>query len=169
MISIIQAAGWPIWPLLLCSIAALAVIIERFASLRAAKIAPPKLLDEVLSLDEPVPQAVLEFKPRESLEAQLGEMGPLLAAIGADIDSRRDFNVHDFHCDWRVAIENALESDHVQLIHGESLGQLQLGKGDFEFDGANSAWRAPLGNRTWPSASASVPGAGAICGMRRRR
>jgi biopolymer transport protein ExbB len=50
LFSIIQAAGWPIWPLLLCSIAALAVIIERFASLRASKIAPPKLLDEVLSL-----------------------------------------------------------------------------------------------------------------------
>ncbi|MEX8519086.1 MAG: MotA/TolQ/ExbB proton channel family protein [Leptothrix sp. (in: b-proteobacteria)] len=50
MFSIIQAAGWPIWPLILCSIAALAVIIERLTSLRAAKIAPPKLLDEVLAL-----------------------------------------------------------------------------------------------------------------------
>jgi biopolymer transport protein ExbB len=50
LFSIIQAAGWPIWPLLLCSIAALAVVIERFASLRPAKIAPPKLLEEVLSL-----------------------------------------------------------------------------------------------------------------------
>lgn len=50
MFSIIQAAGWPIWPLILCSIAALAIIIERFMSLRAAKVAPPKLLDEVLTL-----------------------------------------------------------------------------------------------------------------------
>ncbi|MBU3651150.1 MAG: MotA/TolQ/ExbB proton channel family protein, partial [Limnohabitans sp.] len=29
MISIIQAAGWPIWPLLLCSVVALALILER--------------------------------------------------------------------------------------------------------------------------------------------
>ncbi|QPF73280.1 MotA/TolQ/ExbB proton channel family protein [Roseateles sp. DAIF2] len=50
MFSIIQAAGWPIWPLLLCSVVALALIIERFSSLRAAKIAPPTLLDEVLSV-----------------------------------------------------------------------------------------------------------------------
>ncbi len=50
MLSIIQAAGWPIWPLLICSIAALALIIERFASLRTARVAPPRLLDEVISV-----------------------------------------------------------------------------------------------------------------------
>ena len=50
MFSIIQAAGWPIWPLILCSIVALALIIERFSSLRLARVAPPKLLDEVLSV-----------------------------------------------------------------------------------------------------------------------
>ena len=50
MFSIIQAAGWPIWPLLLCSIVALALIIERVSSLRQARIAPPRLLDEVISV-----------------------------------------------------------------------------------------------------------------------
>jgi biopolymer transport protein ExbB len=30
--SIIQAAGWPIWPLLLASVIALALIVERFIS-----------------------------------------------------------------------------------------------------------------------------------------
>jgi biopolymer transport protein ExbB len=50
LFSIIQAAGWPIWPLILCSIVALAIVIERFVSLRAVKVAPPKLLDEVLSV-----------------------------------------------------------------------------------------------------------------------
>ncbi len=48
MFSIIQAAGWPIWPLIACSILALALIIERFLSLKTDKIAPPKLLDETL-------------------------------------------------------------------------------------------------------------------------
>lgn len=48
MFSIIQAAGWPIWPLVACSIAALALIIERFSSLQLRKIAPPKLLGEAL-------------------------------------------------------------------------------------------------------------------------
>ncbi len=50
MFSIIQAAGWPIWPLLLCSIAALALVIERLSSLRVARVAPPRLLDEVISV-----------------------------------------------------------------------------------------------------------------------
>ena len=50
MLSIIQAAGWPIWPLLICSIAALALVIERFSSLRIVRVAPPRLLDEVISV-----------------------------------------------------------------------------------------------------------------------
>jgi biopolymer transport protein ExbB len=50
LLSIIQAAGWPIWPLVLCSIAALTIIIERLISLRASQIAPAKLLDEVLGV-----------------------------------------------------------------------------------------------------------------------
>lgn len=52
MISIIQAAGWPIWPLILCSIAALALVAERLVSLRPSQIAPPRLLDEVLSVTQ---------------------------------------------------------------------------------------------------------------------
>ena len=50
MFSIIQSAGWPIWFLISSSIVALALIIERSVSLRDDKIAPPKLLDEVLVL-----------------------------------------------------------------------------------------------------------------------
>jgi biopolymer transport protein ExbB len=50
LFSIIQAAGWPIWPLLLCSVAALALIIERLSSLRRLRVAPPNLLDEVISI-----------------------------------------------------------------------------------------------------------------------
>ena len=50
MLSIIQAAGWPIWPLLICSIAALTLVIERFTNLRTVRVAPPRLLDEVISV-----------------------------------------------------------------------------------------------------------------------
>lgn len=50
MISIVQAAGWPIWPLIACSILALALIIERVISLKARKVAPPKLLEEVITV-----------------------------------------------------------------------------------------------------------------------
>ena len=50
MFSIIQAAGWPIWPLILCSIAALAIVFERLSSLRKARVSPGRLLDEVMSV-----------------------------------------------------------------------------------------------------------------------
>ncbi len=50
MFAIIQAAGWPIWPLILCSIAALAIVAERLSSLRKSRVSPGRLLDEVMSV-----------------------------------------------------------------------------------------------------------------------
>jgi biopolymer transport protein ExbB len=50
LIDIIKAAGWPIWPLIFCSVVALTLIIERLASLRPVRVAPPQLLDEVLTV-----------------------------------------------------------------------------------------------------------------------
>ena len=48
MIDIIQAAGWPIWPIILCSIIAIAIIGERFYSLRQDLVAPRDLLPRVI-------------------------------------------------------------------------------------------------------------------------
>ena len=50
LLSIIQAAGWPIWPLILCSIVALALVIERLYHLRPSLVAPPRLLEEVVGV-----------------------------------------------------------------------------------------------------------------------
>lgn len=49
MFSILQAAGWPIWPLLLASVISVALIIERATALRRAKIVPPGLLQSALA------------------------------------------------------------------------------------------------------------------------
>ena len=70
MFSIIQAAGWPIWPLLACSIVALALIVERFISLKTAKIAPPKLLDEAISVSRkglPGPDVIKQLEANSAL------------------------------------------------------------------------------------------------------
>ena len=48
MFAILQSAGWPIYFLLLASIIALALIIERSLSLREKNILPKTLLDEVI-------------------------------------------------------------------------------------------------------------------------
>lgn len=49
MFAIIKAAGWPIWPLLLASVIAVALIIERAITLRRNKIVPSGLLDKVIA------------------------------------------------------------------------------------------------------------------------
>jgi biopolymer transport protein ExbB len=70
LFSIIQAAGWPIWPLIACSILALALIIERFISLKTSKVAPPKLLDEVLNVSRnsvPSPDVVSQLEQNSAL------------------------------------------------------------------------------------------------------
>ena len=50
MLDLISKAGWPIYPLLLCSIIAVALMIERAIVLRRSKILPPSLLADVISL-----------------------------------------------------------------------------------------------------------------------
>ena len=70
MFLIIQAAGWPIWPLIACSILALALVIERFISLKTSKVAPPKLLDEVLNVSRtsvPSPDVVSQLEQNSAL------------------------------------------------------------------------------------------------------
>jgi len=83
--SIIQAAGWPIWPLIFASIIALALILERLWSLRQSVVAPPGLVDKVLG----------EFKQSGiapellARTAQRGPLGRVLAAGLANAKSPR--------------------------------------------------------------------------------
>ncbi|MDB5893787.1 MAG: flagellar motor protein MotA [Rhodoferax sp.] len=99
MFSIIQAAGWPIWPLVACSILALALVIERFISLKTAKIAPPKLLSEVLTVAQtsvPAPGIVNQL-------AQNSAMGEVLASGLRTLNT----NPRSSDEDVRGAMENA--------------------------------------------------------------
>ena len=84
--------------------------------------------------------------PQMALDAQLGDTFNLLGSLSFNIDGRHDFNAYTFECDWRIALENALEPLHVPFIHQDSLGQLQLGDGDNQFTEWTSVWQAPLGN-----------------------
>lgn len=47
MLELIKAGGWLMWPILLCSVIAMAIIAERFWSLRKARIAPDNLVGRV--------------------------------------------------------------------------------------------------------------------------
>ncbi|WP_028537007.1 MotA/TolQ/ExbB proton channel family protein [Paludibacterium yongneupense] len=48
MWSIIEAAGWPIWTIVVASVVSLAIILERFFSLRQALVAPGGLLEQTV-------------------------------------------------------------------------------------------------------------------------
>jgi biopolymer transport protein ExbB len=47
--TLIEAAGWPIWLLIIASLIAVTLIVERAIYLRSKNIIPPKLLDEVVN------------------------------------------------------------------------------------------------------------------------
>ncbi|SAI55806.1 biopolymer transport protein [Bordetella ansorpii] len=50
MLAIIQAAGWPIWPLLATSVLGLALIVERLLSLRRSLVLPRGLNEQVAEM-----------------------------------------------------------------------------------------------------------------------
>jgi biopolymer transport protein ExbB len=50
LFAIIVELGWPVWPLVLASVLALALIIERTVALRRPRILPSGLLDDVVGL-----------------------------------------------------------------------------------------------------------------------
>ena len=76
MLSIIQAAGWPIWPLIACSVFALAIIFERLLALQTHKVLPKDALELAI-------QSTAQGFPTESSIrdiAQMGAIGPVFAA-----------------------------------------------------------------------------------------
>jgi biopolymer transport protein ExbB len=83
--SLVQAAGWPIWPLIFASIIALALILERLWSLRQSVVAPPDLVDRVLT-EYRQNGATPELITRT---AQHGPLGRILAAGLANVKSPR--------------------------------------------------------------------------------
>lgn len=98
MFSIIQAAGWPIWPLIFCSIIALALIGERFISLKSQKIIPPQLLDEAIKVTTngmPSPDVINQME-------QSSALGEILASGMRALNA----NPRCSEADLRATIEN---------------------------------------------------------------
>lgn len=86
MLSLIQAAGWPIWPIIIASIVAVAIIGERLWSLRPRVVSPKELLPRVLN----------EYK-RNGVSADMmarlqnhSPLGQVFAAGLKNVDSSRE-------------------------------------------------------------------------------
>jgi biopolymer transport protein ExbB len=92
---LIKAGGWVMWPLILCSVAALAIIGERLWTLQKKNIIPPELLNQV--------QQWLERKEiDESRLTLLRESSPLGRILATGVVNRQ----HD-HEVIKEAIEDA--------------------------------------------------------------
>ena len=86
MLAILQAAGWPIWLLLIASIVALTLIIERSIYLRRSKLLPKQLLDEVIRVyhNGKVTNDVVDKLRANS------PLGTVLAAALRNVEAPRD-------------------------------------------------------------------------------
>jgi biopolymer transport protein ExbB len=107
VLSIIQAAGWPIWPLIACSIIGVALVIERFMSLQTSKVAPPQLLDEAIFVSQRgVPhREVVEQLQQNSVLGEVLASG--LVALGQMPHISED--------DLRASLQNAGRQAAAQL------------------------------------------------------
>ena len=80
LLSIIQAAGWPIWPLIICSILAVALIIERLIQLRSKRVIPAQTLDKAIQL-------TLQGFPSTEQINQLGRQGALGSILASGLNT----------------------------------------------------------------------------------
>lgn len=106
MFAIIQAAGWPIWFLVMCSVVALALIIERFVSLRTPKVIPDKTLEEAIGISShglPAPVVVTQL-------ATSSVLGQVLASGLAAAEEDPHIREHD--------LRDIMEASGRQAVHG---------------------------------------------------
>lgn len=76
MFEIIRSGGWLIWPIIICSVVALAIIIERFWALKDGTVAPSNLLEQIRELIE----AGKIDQSRINAIAKSSQLGRVLAA-----------------------------------------------------------------------------------------
>lgn len=86
MLSIIQAAGWTIWFIILCSVICFAIIGERFWTLRRKSVLPPNLFTDTVGAYR-LQGATVELLAKLNANSFLGRV---FAAGLANVSSSRD-------------------------------------------------------------------------------
>jgi biopolymer transport protein ExbB len=129
---IIQAAGWPIWPLILTSIIGVAIILERFWSLRKSQIIPEGLIVEIKTM---IKQNNLDNNKVNILKNS-SPLGDLLAVaiakrkysveeIKSALDERAGFIVHNLERYLGVLVTIATVAPLLGLF-GTIIGMVEL-------------------------------------------
>ncbi len=78
MFTLVEAAGWPIWLLIIASLIEVTLITERTLYLRSKKIAPPSLLNDVV-------QELEQRGVSQQMLAKLSESSPLGKVFAAGL------------------------------------------------------------------------------------
>ncbi len=86
MFEFVKAGGWLMMPILLCSVVAMAIVVERFWSLQRSKIAPENLVAQVWQWAR---SDVLDAKRIQSLRVS-SPLGRLLAAGLVNLNHERE-------------------------------------------------------------------------------
>ncbi|PXF31225.1 biopolymer transporter ExbB [Pokkaliibacter plantistimulans] len=101
MLDLLIAGGWTMVPLLLCSVVALAICIERLWTLRPSRIAPAHLLSEVWD-------AISQHRLDNARLQQIRKNSPLGAIMAAGLLNARH---------GRDIMKESIEESASQVIH----------------------------------------------------
>ena len=101
MLELIEAGGWLMLPIILCSVAALAIVIERLWTLRRARVAPHGLMNDVY-------QQFQRGTLSPEFIAELSARSPLGRVLSAGLANRH----HS-----REVMKESLEEEGRQVVH----------------------------------------------------
>ena len=102
MWSIVQAAGWPIWFLLIASVIAVALVFERARALRALQVVPPTALRQAIGM--------LDTSAQQQELTQLLSQGSAGAVLAAGV-----YTAPQGGAAMRSAMEDALHLETHKL------------------------------------------------------
>ena len=132
MWEIIQAAGWPIWPLILTSIIGVAIILERFWSLRKSQIIPDGLIVEIKTmikqnnLDNNKVNILKNSSPLgDILAVAIAKRKDSVEEIKSALDERAGFIVHNLERYLGVLVTIATVAPLLGLF-GTIIGMVEL-------------------------------------------
>lgn len=132
MWEIIQAAGWPIWPLILTSIIGVAIILERFWSLRKSQIIPDGLIVEIKTMikqhnfeDNKVNILKNSSPLGDLLAVAIGKRKDSVEVIKSALDERAGIIVHNLERYLGVLVTIATVAPLLGLF-GTIIGMVEL-------------------------------------------
>lgn len=85
-------------------------------------------------------------RPARPLHEQLAGLTEVLDGVSRGIGDRGDLNAYRYDCNWKIAVENALDQYHVAVIHAESLNKLKMEPARDHYLGLNNVSYADVGD-----------------------